>query len=436
MNPTIKARIESIRRGEVPEGYKRTKAGILPVDWEFNPLSQLAQKSKTKNREERYTKILTNSANEGIISQTDYFDKQIANNDNIEGYYIVKKGDFVYNPRISVAAPCGPINCYHGEETGVMSPLYTVFSIDVKKIERDYVEQFFSSTFWHRYMKSVANYGVRSDRMNLSDEDFFLLPIPMPKREEQEKIAEILAGQDRVIELKEKLLAEKQKQKKYLMQQLLTSKKRLPGFFGKRKNLRLFDLCQIIADGDWIESKDQSDRGVRLIQTGNIGIGQFQNKSNKARYISEETFTRLSCCEVFPGDVLLSRLPDPIGRACKIPQLNCRMITAVDCTILRFKKDVFADLFIYYSCLDAWQNKMVLLSGGSTRKRITRKEIENAVITLPVDEAEQTAIAEILSTADKEIELLKKDIEQEKLKKKSLMQLLLTGIVRVDELVS
>ena len=77
---------------------------------------------------------------------------------------------------------------------------------------------------------------------------------------------------------------------------------------------------------------------------------------------------------------------------------------------------------------------MVLLSGGSTRKRITRKEIENAVITLPVDEGEQTAIAEILSTADKEIELLKKDIEQEKLKKKSLMQLLLTGIVRVDEL--
>ena len=196
-------------------------------------MSQLAKKSKTKNREKRYTKILTNSANEGIISQTDYFDKQIANNDNIEGYYIVKNGEFVYNPRISVAAPCGPINCYHGEEIGVMSPLYTVFSIDMKEIQRDYIEQFFSSTSWHRYMKSVANYGVRSDRMNLSDEDFFLLPIPMPARVEQEKIAEILAGQDRVIALKEKLLAEKQKQKKYLMQQLLTGKKRFPGFSGE-----------------------------------------------------------------------------------------------------------------------------------------------------------------------------------------------------------
>ena len=127
MNPTIKARIEKIKNGEVPEGYKRTKAGILPLDWEYGLLNQAADKVTTKNRGKNFTKILTNSANEGIVSQTDYFDKQIANADNIEGYYVVKKGYFVYNPRISVAAPCGPINCYHGEETGVMSPLYTVF---------------------------------------------------------------------------------------------------------------------------------------------------------------------------------------------------------------------------------------------------------------------------------------------------------------------
>ena len=407
MNPTIKARIESIRRGEVPEGYKRTKAGILPVDWEFNPLSQLAQKSKTKNREERYTKILTNSANEGIISQTDYFDKQIANNDNIEGYYIVKKGDFVYNPRISVAAPCGPINCYHGEETGVMSPLYTVFSIDVKKIERDYVEQFFSSTFWHRYMKSVANYGVRSDRMNLSDEDFFLLPIPMPMRTEQEKIAEILAGQDRVIELKEKLLAEKQKQKKYLMQQLLTGKKRLSGFSGDWKKVLLGDLVQISTG-----NKNTQDQVVN-------GKYPFFIRSDEICRINSYSYEGEAI--LIPGEGKIGEIFHYINgkfdyhqRVYKISDFSCK------------------GKFIFYYLQAFFRRRALSMSAKATVDSLRREMLTDMEVTLPTIQ-EQTAIAEILSTADKEIELLKKDIEQEKIKKKSLMQLLLTGIVRIKE---
>ena len=420
MNPTIKARIESIRRGEVPEGYKRTKAGILPVDWEFNPLSQLAQKSKTKNREERYTKILTNSANEGIISQTDYFDKQIANNDNIEGYYIVKKGDFVYNPRISVAAPCGPINCYHGEETGVMSPLYTVFSIDVKKIERDYVEQFFSSTFWHRYMKSVANYGVRSDRMNLSDEDFFLLPIPMPMRTEQEKIAEILAGQDRVIALKEKLLAKKQKQKKYLMQQLLAGKKRLPGFSGEWEKSLLGKLFRKRVETNCTE--------LRLLAiTGGQGViprDELELKDNS----SEDKSKYKKICV---GDIGYNTMRMWQGVSAFS---NYEGIVSPAYTILMPNSEIDAKFFAYLFKLPSMVFLFYRYSQGlvDDTRNLKYKNLGRIRVLFPCDRKEQTVIAEILLTADKEIELLKKDIEQEKLKKKSLMQLLLTGIVRVS----
>ena len=421
MNPTIKARIESIRRGEVPEGYKRTKAGILPVDWEFNPLSQLAQKSKTKNREERYTKILTNSANEGIISQTDYFDKQIANNDNIEGYYIVKKGDFVYNPRISVAAPCGPINCYHGEETGVMSPLYMVFSIDVKKIERDYVEQFFSSTFWHRYMKSVANYGVRSDRMNLSDEDFFLLPIPMPMRTEQEKIAEILAGQDRVIALKEKLLAEKQKQKKYLMQQLLTGKKRLPGFSEKKKKSLLGDLFR--------ERVETNCTELRLLAiTGGQGVvprDELELKDNS----SEDKSKYKKICV---GDIGYNTMRMWQGVSAFS---NYEGIVSPAYTILMPNSEIDAKFFAYLFKLPSIIFLFYRYSQGlvDDTRNLKYENLKRIRVLFPQDKKEQSAIAGILLTADKEIELLQKDIEQEKLKKKSLMQLLLTGIVRVKD---
>lgn len=427
MNPTIKARIESIRRGEVPEGYKRTKAGILPVDWEFNPLSQLAQKSKTKNREKRYTKILTNSANEGIISQTDYFDKQIANNDNIEGYYIVKKGDFVYNPRISVAAPCGPINCYHGEETGVMSPLYTVFSIDVKKIERDYVEQFFSSTFWHRYMKSVANYGVRSDRMNLSDEDFFLLPIPMPMRTEQEKIAEILAGQDRVIALKEKLLAEKQKQKKYLMQQLLTGKKRLPGFSGE---WRILKLNEVLKERDEKNVDQNLEICSVAVQKGVVNQIEHLGRSFAASDTSNYNV-------VLFGDIVYTKSPTgefPFG-IIKQSQLGK---VAVSPLYGVFKPVTYALGYILHCYFEIPINtnnylNPIIQKGAKNTINISNTTFLSNKLLLPMDEKEQIAIADILSTADKEIELLKKDIEQEKLKKKSLMQLLLTGIVRVKD---
>src|SRR5450759_1569355 len=97
----------------------------------------------------------------------------------------------------------------------------------------------------------------------------------------------------------------------------------------------LSEVCTFFNDGNWIESKDQSENGYRLIQTGNVGIGEFKNKSGKERYVSEETFKRLRCTEIFEGDILVSRLPDPVGRTCMVPFLNQKMITAVDCTIIR-----------------------------------------------------------------------------------------------------
>ena len=108
----------------------------------------------------------------------------------------------------------------------------------------------------------------------------------------------------------------------------------------------LGDVVSFVADGDWIESRYQSDNGFRLIQTGNIGNGIFKAKEDKPHYISEKTFDELKCTEIFKGDCLISRLPDPIGRACIIPDFGSRMITAVDCTILRFKDFVLPKFFV------------------------------------------------------------------------------------------
>lgn len=214
MTPEIKQRIEQIRRGEVPEGYKKTKAGIVPSVWDVTKLSSISSHVTKKNADGKVKTTFTNSATQGVIKQTDYFDKEISNKENITGYYVVQENDYIYNPRISVSAPCGPINKSHFKEPGVVSPLYTVFKMNDGLQKNRYIEFYLKSSFWHRYMCGVANYGARHDRMNITNEDLFAMPIPFPTLAEQEKIAEILSTQDKLIELKEKLVEEKKKQKR------------------------------------------------------------------------------------------------------------------------------------------------------------------------------------------------------------------------------
>lgn len=190
--------------------------------WEYVELGTLAKKQTQKNAGFAYTLVLSNSAQHGIIPQADQFDKEIASEDHIDGYYVVHNGFFVYNPRISVTAPCGPINRNETGRTGVMSPLYTVFAVESELISKDFLKQYFQSSCWHKHMKSVANYGARHDRMSISDEDFFQMPIPVPSLEEQNTVAQILILAEQEIGLLRSNLEQEKQKKKALMQLLLT----------------------------------------------------------------------------------------------------------------------------------------------------------------------------------------------------------------------
>ena len=169
-------------------------------------------------------------------------------------------------------------------------------------------------------------------------------------------------------------------------------------------------VSALIVDGDWIESKDQSPEGIRLIQTGNIGIGAYLDKPNRAKYISEETFERLNCTELNIGDILVSRLPDPIGRACRVPDNIGRAITAVDCTIIRLNPDKCdAEYFVQYTQSELYQNRLSQFFAGSTRTRISRKNLEQIEIPLP-NIAEQRRIASTLGKVDALITLRKEQL--------------------------
>ena len=190
--------------------------------WRAAKLKSIAKKEKLKNIGFEYSLVLSNSAQHGIIPQEEQFDKEIASTDRIDEYYIVRDGYFVYNPRISTTAPCGPININETGHTGVMSPLYTVFSIDCDYIDNSYMKQYFKSTCWFQHMKSVANYGARHDRMSITDDDFFAMPIAVPELEEQQAIAAVFAVSDKEISLLQQSLEQEKQKKKALMQLLLT----------------------------------------------------------------------------------------------------------------------------------------------------------------------------------------------------------------------
>ena len=159
--------------------------------WEQRKLSDISTKVTTKNVDVHYTETLTNSAEQGIISQVDFFDKEISNKDNINGYYIVENNDFIYNPRISTLAPVGPINRNKLNRTGIMSPLYTIFR--GSNVDLGFLEWYFQSNHWHRYMKLNGDSGARADRIAIKDSTFFEMPIKTPVNlKEQVLIGETL----------------------------------------------------------------------------------------------------------------------------------------------------------------------------------------------------------------------------------------------------
>ena len=185
--------------------------------WEVKELIKLAGRGTERNQKGKIKRVLTNSAEHGVLDQREYFDKDIAIQGNLENYFVVDQGDFVYNPRISSFAPVGPIS-RNDVGKGVMSPLYTVFSF--RQSDTDFFAHYFNSSAWHSYMRKVGSTGARHDRMAISNSDFLAMPLSVPNPKEQQKIAHCLSSLDEVIGLESHKLDALKNLKKGLMQQL------------------------------------------------------------------------------------------------------------------------------------------------------------------------------------------------------------------------
>ena len=418
MNPKIKQRIEQIRQGEVPEGYKKTKAGIMPEDWELSRLNKQFIRQTRKNTEGN-TNVLTISAQHGLISQEIFFSKSVAG-ENKENYYLLHRGDFAYNKSYSNGYPYGTIKTLSLYEKGIVSPLYICFSKTKENKCPEFYTHYFEAGMLNHEIQTFAQEGARNHGLlNIAIEDFFNAIIAKPPLPEQQKIADILTTQDKVIELKEQLLAQKQQQKKYLMQQLLTGKKRLPGFNGEWKKEHLGKLFS--------ERKETNCQNLEMLAiTGNQGIiprAQLDLKDNS----SDDKSKYLKVCI---GDIGYNTMRMWQGVSA---YSNYEGIVSPAYTILKPCSNINAKYFSYLFKMPKTISLFYRFSQGlvDDTRNLKYENFKKIRVSYPVDKEEQTAIANVLSTADREIDLLRQNIEAEKQKKKALMQLLLTGIVRV-----
>ncbi|ATP36158.1 restriction endonuclease subunit S (plasmid) [Ligilactobacillus salivarius] len=339
----------------------------------------------------------------------------------LKNYKLVQPGDFI----ISLRSFQGGFETSY--LTGITSPAYTIFNfIDNQDKDHAFWQYLFKRIDFINSLKRVT-FGIR-DGKAISFSQFGDVKVKYPSFDEQKHIATALTKLDNTIQLHERKCEELALIKKALLQKLFPKKDefkpevRYKNFSDTWEQRKLVSLFSKFTDGDWIESKDQANTGIRLIQTGNIGITEFINKFGNEKWISEETFKKLNCEEIFPGDIIISRLPDPAGRACILPKLDTRMITAVDCTIARTSRETSAEFIVQYLSTQTYFKYVQSCLAGGTRQRISRKNLANFNVSIPTEINEQKQIGFFFKQLDTLIALHKRKLEKLKQLKKFLLQ--------------
>ncbi len=306
---------------------------------------------------------------------------------------LMKKGDILFGKRRAYQRKVGiaPFD-------GIFSAHGMVLRPNEKVVDKEFFPFFISSD---QFMERAVRISVGGLSPTINWKDLRVQEFSLPSLDEQRILAEKLWSAYRLKESYKRLLVATDEMVKSQFIEM----------FGNCRNTgKLYMLCDTFIDGDWIESKDQSNVGIRLVQTGNVGNGFFKDKQEKSRYISNETFDKLHCTEIVPGDILISRLPDPIGRACIVPDGLGRMITAVDCSIVRLNKTILPKFFVAYTMTSPYNIQIKEVTTGTTRRRVSRANLGNVVVPIPPMEQQQQFVS-IAEQADKSKFELRKSIE-------------------------
>ena len=412
MDSEIKRRIAQIRRGEVPEGYKKGKLGIVPEEWTDTSFSTLFTSTSDYTDDLDKYPLYSLTIEEGVTPKTERYERShlVKKEDS---YKIVRPNDYAYNP---MNLRFGAVARHRGNIPVAVSGYYDIFTT-VFESDLPFMDSFLICAPMITYYNRVST-GSLIEKQRVHFSQFLEFVLPLPSIKERAQIAAILTTQDKVIELKEKRLAEKLRQKKYLMQQLLTGRKRLPSYWGEWNFPKAKEIFQNVTDknhkGDLMVLSATQDKGI--MPRNEVDIDIKYDVSSLANYKKVCQGNFVISLRSFQGGIEYSAYTGLVSPAY---------------TVLSSKKELCDEYYKqYFKSADFINRLNVAVYGIRDGKQISFEDFGQLRIPYPPIN-EQTAIAQVLSTADREISLLRQDIEQEKQKKKALMQLLLTGIVRV-----
>jgi type I restriction enzyme S subunit len=381
--------------------------------WEEKKLGDIFSNKAQRNRNQEGVDVLTNSATQGIVNQRDYFDKDIAIQGSLENYYVVDINDFIYNPRISNFAPVGPLK-RNKLKKGVMSPLYTV--LKPKQGDLTFLEKYFETSNWYRYMYKIANYGARHDRMAILQTDFMKMPVPFPPFLEQQKIASFLGSVDEWVTNLRAQHAELAQYKKGMMQKIFSQQIRFKdengNDFPEWEEKRLGEVGNILT-GTTPSTTNPNYYGGEFLWVTPTDINE-----NKDIFSSVKLLTKagLEKGRFIPRDSLLVTCIASIGKNA-ILRIDGSCNQQINAITPNKENDVD---FIYY-LINQKNNILLRFASAGGMAILNKTDFSKLKFYFP-SLPEQQKIAEFLSSVDQLLESKQQQITEAENWKKGLMQ--------------
>lgn len=425
MNEETKKRISDINKGIVPDGYKKTKVGIIPDDWKVVKLDEVLKQRKNLMCISDDAPLLSFTIEQGVIEPTekksnkrDFLIKDIST----KKFALTEVGDIIYNP---ANLKFGAIH-RNNLRRGVVSPIYGIFYGEQNSVFMGYL---LHSQRFIDYAKIYAE-GTVEKLKTLKADTFLMLKVPIPPLPEQHKIAEILTEQDKLISLLEKKIEKLKEMKKAYLQKMFPKKNekypeiRFNGFTGDWEKKKLSDEFSDFI----VPMRDKpKEFGGNIPWTRIEDIeGKYLNGSLSGQYVTKETVKQMNL-KIIPKDSLIVSSSATFGVVAVITQDLITNQTFIG--LVPNEKEVLDYWYTFFHSDEAIKY-MRLQSAGSTIFYIAREKFENMPVKVP-SKQEMLKIGEFFSNLDNLINLNQRKLEKEKEKKKALMQLLLTGKVRV-----
>lgn len=410
MDQSIKERLALLQKGDIPQGYRKTKAGIMPIDWDDTIRAKDVFRNYTDKKHNGELEILASTQENGIVPRSQIGIDIQCSDEGIAGYKKVSQGDFV----ISLRSFQGGIE--YSRYEGIVSPAYTVLK-PIKSISDVYYQHYFKTSRFIQRLNSAV-YGIR-DGKQIGYQDFGDLYIHYPPIEEQKKIAQILAQCDKVIELKQQLIAEEEKKKRWLIENLLADGVETE-FHKCCTNTGEYGLnapsCPFNPSlPRYIRITDIDDRG-RYQRENPVSV-DIQDVEN---YLLEE------------GDILFVRTGGTVGKAYRYIPQDGELVYAGFLIKFSINQKLYDARFIYYQFFTRrYRNWVATMSARSGQPGINATECGKYLVKIPGPIQKQSKIADVLCASDILIDRLTQELSQWNLKKAALSKLLLNGSVRV-----